>query len=386
MTKISSTGFQMSRLDERFQQLVQAIQNIFGSDINLDPNSIDGQTVGIYAESANNLDQLAQAVYQSFNPATAVGIALSRLVELNGLSRQPGSYSTVSLQCTGISGTLIPQGSLVNSADGSVTWVTQNDATIDDAGIILVDAQSSDMGPFAAAISTITDIQTPIYGWQTVTNLAPATLGNLEETDEQLRIRRALSTSKTAQGPVDAIRGALLNQPGVIQAMVYENITDNPDTNGQLAHSVYAVVQGGANQDILNTIWFKKPAGVNVIGATQGVVVDTAGFPHTMKFDRPILTNIYVIVNVKKRTGYPINGTALIKAALDTFGSATFSIGQAVIQSELYNPILQAIGMSGSILSLYIGTAPAPAGTVDIAIAYNALSNFDPAFITVNES
>jgi hypothetical protein len=185
---------------------------------------------------------------------------------------------------------------------------------------------------------------------------------------------------------VDAIRGALLNQLGVTQAVVYENITDAVDANGQPAHSVYAIVQGGADQTVLDTIWFKKPPGVNVHGSVSGVVVDTAGFPHTMKFDRPVATPVYIVANIKKRAGYPANGTALIKSALAAFGNEHFTIGQAVIQSEFYAPLLNAISSTGSILSLYIGTAPDPDATADIAIAYNALATFDAVRITVVES
>jgi hypothetical protein len=219
-----------------------------------------------------------------------------------------------------------------------------------------------------------------------VTNDQPATLGSLPETDEQLRIRRTLSTTSMAQGPLDAIRGALLNQLGVTQAIVYENVTDSVDANGQPAHSIYAVVQGGADQTILNTIWFKKPAGVNVVGSVTGTVVDTAGFAHTMRFDRPAPTPIYIIANVKKRTGYPANGAALIKAALVAFGQANYTIGQTVIQSEFYAPLLEAISMSGSILSLYIGTSAGPNSTLDLNVAYNGIASFDPSYITVNES
>jgi uncharacterized phage protein gp47/JayE len=386
ITKLTNEGLTVSRLPDRFAQLVAAIQLIFGTDINVDPNSVDGQTLGVFAESVNNLDQLVEAVYQSFNPQTAVGAALSRLVQLNGITRQPGAYSSVPLTCTGTQGTVIPAGSLAQSDDGSTTWQTTMDATIDNTGAIVVQAQAITMGSLAASIGTITKIATPIYGWQSVTNDQPATLGSLPETDEQLRIRRTLSTTSMAQGPLDAIRGALLNQLGVTQAIVYENVTDSVDANGQPAHSIYAVVQGGADQTILNTIWFKKPAGVNVVGSVTGTVVDTAGFAHTMRFDRPTPTPIYIIANVKKRTGYPANGAALIKAALVAFGQANYTIGQTVIQSEFYAPLLEAISMSGSILSLYIGTSAGPNSTLDLNVAYNGIASFDPSYITVNES
>lgn len=386
VTQLTSAGLVVSRLSDRLAQLVTAMQIVFGADINTDPSSVDGQTLGIFAESINNIDQLIEAVYQSFNPQTATDMALSRLVQLNGITRLPGSYSKVTLTCSGTQGTVIPIGSLVQSADGSETWKTLLNATIGGTGQVNVQAQPLTMGPVAAAIGTLTTIATPVYGWQTVTNAATATLGTSEETDEQLRIRRSLSTAYPAQGPIDSIRAALLNQVGVTQAVVYENTTDVNDANGQLPHSIYAVVQGGDDKTILTTLWFKKPAGVNILGWVTGTIVDTAGFPHTMRFDRPTATPIYIVANVKKRAGYPSNGAALIKAALVAFGTAAMQIGQPVIQSELYEPLLDSIWNTGSILSLYIGRSAAPTETLDLPIDYNALATFDPSYITVNES
>jgi hypothetical protein len=74
----------------------------------------------------------------------------------------------------------------------------------------------------------------------------------------------------------------------------------------------------------------------------------------------------------------------LIKAAIVSFAQSQFSIGDSVIQSELYAPIMSAIQNTGSILSLFIGLAPTPTTTTDIAIAYNAIADFDPGLITVN--
>ena len=87
MTQLTAQGFTRTRLDERLSQLQDAMRAIFGPNINLDPDTMDGQTLGIFAESTSNLDQLAEDVYHSFNPQSATGVALSRLVQLNGIRR-----------------------------------------------------------------------------------------------------------------------------------------------------------------------------------------------------------------------------------------------------------------------------------------------------------
>ena len=387
MSQINATGFSITSLADRLAALVQLAQNVFGNNINVDPNSYDGQTLGIFAESINNLDQLAQAVYNAFNPNTATGNALSTLVQLNYLTRQVGSPSYVPLVFTGTIGTVIPQGTIVQSNDGSNTqWSTLNDATIDNTGTITVQAQCTVNGPTQANAAILTVPLNPVYGVTSVTNTLQATPGNNLETDEQLRVRRNLSVAANGQGPVDALRGALMNLANVTAAEVYENNTDAVNANGQAARSIYCVVQGGANQDIWNTIWFKRSATVAVEGAVTGTVVDTAGWPHTMAFDRPTATPIYIIANIKKRTGFPVTGPAIIQAAIIAWALANISIGDAVIQSELYIPILESIANTGSILSLYIGTSANPTTTTDLTIAYNAIATFSTANITVNLS
>jgi uncharacterized phage protein gp47/JayE len=382
MSSLTSSGFVLATLSDRLAQLEAAMQAIFGPNINLDPNAVDGETIGIFGESIANLELLAQYIYQSFDPNTAIGAALSRLVQLNGIRRLPGAYSTVQVTCTGTQGTAIPASSLVQSADGSTTWKTTEDVTIDATGQATATAQASAMGPLAAPIGTLTIIGTPLYGWQSVTNTAAAVLGQLEETDEQLRIRRAQSTATPAQGIVDALYGALLNLTGVTQVVLYENPTGAVDANGMAAHSLYAVVQGGATADILQTLWLKKSVGPVLLGATSGQVYDSRGNPHTMYFDRPQSVNVYVTVNLTKRPGWPVDGAIRIANAIVAWGQANQKIGQDVVQSALYTPINGIPGIS--VTSLLLGIAPNPTASANLAVPFNGLAVFDPSRIVVN--
>lgn len=383
MTQLTSQGLTRTRLDERLTALQDAMRAIFGPNINVDSDTMDGQTLGIFAESTSNLDQLAEDVYHSFNPQSATGAAMSRLVQLNGIRRIEGTYSTVALLCVGQQGTVIPSGSLVKSASTNATFQTIAEATIPVDGQITVDAQASVKGLILAPSGTLTKIDTPIYGWQTVTNQMDAVPGSDEETDEQLRLRRRASTSTPAQSILDAMRGALLNIAAVLQAEVYENDEDTTDVvTGLPPHSIYCVVDGGANQDILDTIWLKKGSGVTLVGTTTGVVYDSKGNPHTMRFSRPTDVNVYVVVNLHTRSGWPTDGVQRIKDALTAWAVAEQIIGEEVIHSRLFDPINSVPGHS--IDSLYIGTAANPTGIANIAVPFDGLSRFDSTRIVVN--
>ena len=382
MTQLTSQGFTRTRLDERLTALQEAMRAIFGPTLNLDPDTIDGQTLGIFAESISNLDQLAEDVYHSFNPQSATGVALSRLVQLNGIRRIEGTYSTVTLRCVGSQGTVIPAGSLVKSTATNATFETTKEATIPASGEIDIAARSAVKGAVLAPAGTLTKIDTPIFGWQTVTNLLDAAPGRNEETDEQLRLRRRASTSTPGQAILDALYGALRNIPEVRQAKVYENDQDVIDANGLPPHSIYCIVEGGADADILRAIWLKKTAGTTTRGTTTGTVTDSMGNPHTLKFSRPTSVNVYVTVNLHTRPGWPTDGAQRIKDALTAWAVANQSIGEEVIHSRLFDPINSVPGHS--IDSLYIGTAVNPAGTANIAVPFDGLARFDSTRIVVN--
>ena len=382
MTQLTSQGFTRTRLDERLTALQEAMRAIFGPTLNLDPDTMDGQALGVFAESQSNLDQLAEDVYHSFNPQSATGVALSRLVQLNGIRRIEGTYSTVTLRCVGSQGTVIPAGSLVKSTATNATFETTEEATITASGEIDIAARSAVKGAVLAPAGTLTKIDTPIFGWQTVTNLLDAAPGRNEETDEQLRLRRRASTSTPGQAIVDAMYGALTNIPEVRQAKVYENDQDVIDANGLPPHSIYCIVEGGTDADILKTIWLKKTAGTTTHGTTAGQVTDSMGNTHTLNFSRPTDVNVWVTVNLHTRPGWPTDGAQRITNALTAWAVANQSIGEEVIHSRLFDPANTVPGHS--IDSLYIGTAANPAGTANIAVPFDGLARFDSTRIVVN--
>lgn len=382
MTQLTAAGFDRSRLDERLASLQVAMRSIFGDDIDLDPDTIDGQTLGIFAESVSNLDQLAEDVYHGFNPNSATGAALSRLVQLNGIRRIGGTYSTVDVLCVGQEGTVIPAGSAISSTATKTQFKTQAAATIGASGQVTISCKAVDMGAKLGPANTVTKINTPIYGWQTANNLTAAVVGRDEETDEQLRLRRTRSTSTPAQSIIDSLYGAVANIPEVLQCEVYENPTGAVDANGLPPHSVNVIVDGGLIADIATQIFTRVTLGVVQVGSVVTTVNDSMGNPHSIKFDRPVDVPIHVILNITKLSGWPTDGADRLKAALVAWTVANQRIGKNVIHSRLYD-CLNAIP-GHSITTMFIGVSAAPTLENDIAIAFNALARFATANITVN--
>tara|TARA_R110000822_G_scaffold84867_3_gene199022 strand:- start:5841 stop:7016 length:1176 start_codon:yes stop_codon:yes gene_type:complete len=380
---ITETGFNRKRLDLLLEELNDEVKSIFGDNLNVAPESPDGQVNGVVSESNANLWELAEQAYNAFNPSAATGVTLSNLVQFNGIGRQEASPSITELTVDGTNGVVILQGSLVSTSDTNSVFVTDEDVTLTGSPIT-VNATCNVNGPVAAAIGTITNIDTPITGWDSVTNLASAVEGTDEETDIQLRSRRAKSVGRTSQNLISSLAGELLSITGVTQLIILVNDTDSTDANGLDPHSFELAIIGGADQDIAEAIFLKKPVGIGTNGNTTIAVLDSQSISHNMKFERPPQITIYVDVTIDATTDYPVDGDDQIKQNIIDYANGVFQadrgfgLGQDVIYGELYTPINSVTGHT--ITDLRIATTATPTGTSNIAIALDEVSDF----LTVN--
>lgn len=233
--------------------------------------------------------------------------------------------------------------------------------------------------------NTITEIVTPVLGWDSVTNPLAASPGRLVETDEELRLRFRNTKLERSSNILDSLYSALLNVDGVQELAIYENDTDITDANGVLPHSFFPVVLGGSSQIIAETIWQNKPMGIRSQGNTIVAVLDSQGFLHNIGFERPNPVTVYVrmtlSLNPEADNPFPGDGVKQIQDKIITYAGDNFGVGKDVIFSRLYSPINEVPGHQ--INSLFIGTSPSPVGTSNLVIAFNAISNWESVNISV---
>jgi len=385
---ISETGFKRKRLDLLLEELNAEMKAVFGDNFNVSPESPDGQINGVISESNANLWELVEEAHNSYNPSAATGVSLSNVVQFNGITRLPATPSRVQLTLSGNAGLLIPVGSLVSTSDSSAQFSTEIDVTLDGIGNGVVFANAVDSGPVAALAGTITVIDTPLTGWDTVNNVSDADVGVEEETDVELRARRERSVARDAQAIIDAIFAEVAAVPGVTKTAVLENDTNITDANGLPPHSFNVLVIGGIDADIGQAIWLKKPAGILSFGTTTVQIFDSQGLSHDISFSRPTVIDIYVEVDLTVFPEYPAAGDELIKQAIVDYANGElvpgeeFSLADDVIYTRLYTPINEIIGHQ--IDALRIGITPVPVGTVNIPISATEISQFLVANIIVN--
>ena len=358
-------------------------RTIYGADMYLEADSQDGQWVAILALAMFDSMQVAAAVYNSFSPLTAQKDALSRNVKINGIARLVASYSTADLTIIGQAGTIILNGQAKDTLDQK--WNLPASVTIPVGGSIVVTATAAEVGAVSAAAGTINKIATPTLGWQTVNNVAAATIGDPVETDAELRRRQSQSTMIPSLSVMEGIVGAVASLAGVNRYRGYENDTNTTNADGVPAHAISLVVEGGTTQAIAEAIAAKKTPGTATYGTTSYTTYDQHGVPNVINFFRPTAATISIEVSLTTRTGYLSTTADAIKAALVAY-VADLLIGDDIYISKLYVPANlsnQAIGETFDVTQIRIKKNSGSWVTTNLTLAFNEIAQTALANVTV---
>lgn len=383
---IESTGFTLKRLEDILTEVNSGSKAIFGENLDVDPRSANGQFNGLLSGSYTDLWEGLQQAYNAWIQANSTGESLSNLATINGITRKPATSSTVELTVVGATSTFIPLGSLVSTDDGS-QFSIDADVTIGIGGTEVVDATSVLTGPVQAGINTITNIDNPVVGWATVDNLAAAAIGEDEETDSELRARMIRSKEKAATAIGESILAELLDITDVDEAIYLENVSNIVDINGLDPHSVKFFVDGGADADIAEVIFNKKPFGIATNGATTEAVLDSQGISHDIKFQRPSTVVIHVEVTLVEGQAYL--GEDAVKQAIVDYANGEliegrgFGLGADVVFSEMYVPLNDTSLGIEEVTALKIDIVDPPTGVVTIDIDFDEKASFDVANIDI---
>lgn len=389
---LTSTGFVPKPFAVCKDEIETSLKSVFGESIDLSAQSVFGQLTGIIAERESDLWDVAQDVYEAGNPSNVTGAAQDSLCALTGTVRDPATHSTVSLRLGGTAGTLVPEGKQASVTSTGVKFETLADATIIAVGTFTyvdVDAQAVETGPLPALAGSITTIETPVSGWDTVTNLLDAEVGADQETDADLRLRREVELRHAGGGALEAIRSRVLEVSGIQQCAVFENTTMVTDGDGLPAKSIEVVVHGTYDADSVREAIFGtaadprgKAAGIATYGTTSGTLTDSQGQNHTVRFSDATEVPVYMILNVSYDADtFPLDGTTQIQDAVLAFGQ-DLKMGRDIVSRAIS---AQAFSVTGVLdCEALISTTNPPVATTTIAIGIRQLGTFDSSRMTIN--
>lgn len=262
---VTSAGLVLKDYNELLADFQTAMNNAYAKDgnlINFDSSTPDGQLTNIVAQMGNDIRDFATSVYNSFNPDNCQGAVQDSRYAINFLTRKAGSFTIQNIDVTfdktvtltGLDGEASnPQavgGFIVSDGSNDNVWYLIDTVT-KPAGTYSLAFRSKNYGAYTPAIGTITTMVTIVPNISSVINsVAPTSLGQLEETNSEFKIRRSRSTVRPAQNNIDALYAEIMNMDTVKDCITWVNNTPYTDATGTPANTVWVIVDGGASDKI----------------------------------------------------------------------------------------------------------------------------------------
>jgi uncharacterized phage protein gp47/JayE len=356
--QVTSAGLEIEILANIITQLETDLKAIYGDDIIITQNSPDGQKINIIAQAGIDIRELIQAVYNSMDPDQAEGVLLDARCAINNITRRGGTYTIVPINIT-VDRTLDligldteydnpepPAGTYTVQDNAGNEFVLLNSDTLI-AGVHLLNFRSKIIGAITAVAGTIQTAKTIVLGVTAIDNPGAASIvGEDQETDVELKIRRSKSRANDSSGYLNGLEGALNALDAVTEARVYENFTKvDPDTRGIPANCIWAIVEGGVDLSIATLILAKKTNGCNMKGDESASITTPAGGTVTAYFDRPEPKDLYIRFDFKQIDPEATPDLAAVKQYIED--NLKFLIGQYADTSAVGIQAVAGINASG---------------------------------------
>lgn len=352
---LDANGLTVKTRTEIVTELETGLRGIYRPDMNLDQNSSDGQMVNIFAQMATDIRELLVQINNGFNPDKALGRILDERTTINNIERAGATFTTINITIT-CDRTVNLQGLDDSFSDiNGVGYTVQDNAgtqfiLIDSvtliAGTYTLLFRAKNIGRVETIIGTITNPVTIVIGVTNINNpTAPVSLGQNEETDAQLRTRRARSVSISSNGYLNGLLGLILSLDGVIDAKLYENYGDTTDANGIPEHCIWLIADGGSNSDIGNAIYERKSYGCDMKGDVEVNIITASDSLFVAKFDRPTSQNLYIRFEIKRTNPVHIFDLPSIKEYIEN--NVLYTIGEYAETSRLTTESVLGITAQG---------------------------------------
>ncbi len=303
---LGENGLSLKDYNTLLAELQNALNSIYANDgdfINFNSETPDGQLTNIITQIGSDIRELAQEIYNSFDPDKCSGVVQDSRYALNYITRNGGTFTIQNIDVI-VNQTVTLQGLDGNYNDVNATSYTVSDnagnlwylidTTTIQPGTSSLPFRAKNMGLVQPTIGTITTQVTTVLGVTSVINsVAPTSLGTEQETDAQFRVRRSRSTERKGQNNIDSMLSQILDLEGVSDAVTWVNTGQETDMTGTLPGQVWIIVEGGANSDIAETI-YANSCGHLTRGAVNVKVPAISGQVFDVNFDRATPVPLYL--------------------------------------------------------------------------------------------
>ena len=245
-------------------------------------------------------------------------------------------------------------------------------------------------GPLFVSAGALNLIVTNVNGLDSVINYATGITGRNAESDTELRVGLGTRQRQATSNEI-AIQNAIQRINGVQFARVYSNRAMTL-SNGRPPKSFEAVVVGGDDQNIAETIFDVAPAGIEPFGNIIREVTDSEGFVWQIGFSRPVNKYIWVRVGYARNPEeeLPIDVISAIQENILAWGKTGLNVGVDLIFQRLFRPVyyVPGIGYAEITVAATENLTPPLAGdyqSANIVIGETEIAVIDRSRITVQE-
>lgn len=292
---IESTGLIIPDTATIKEEVEGEFRTAFGEDLALTPESPEGVLAAVETEARDNVVRNNAELANQINPEYAGGVFLDAIAGLTALRRRSAEPSIVKAKLAGVPGSIIPAGTRAATVAGDVFYSKAN-LVLGKAGSGETYFYSGELDAIPAPAGSLTVIVDHVLGWETIVNDEAASLGQPVESDAIFRKRREDTLFLQGVALPGAICSGVLDVSGVRSMQFRENYTHEPmEIDGVTIppHCVYAVVDGGTDEDVATMLFTKKSLGCNWKGDVEiEVICPESGQPYLVRFDRPTLVPV----------------------------------------------------------------------------------------------
>lgn len=321
VSSIGPAGLTIDSLQTLIDSLTEQMQAIYGSDINVDSNSPDGQLIHIFCQTVSDLLELLQSAYNSFGYMQAYGTQLDQRLALLGIARKEGTQTTTPVLVTvnqaltlyGLDQTAQTVFTVIDTTGNQ--WQLVDTHVFSGAGSATLTFKAVIIGMIGVSANTITQQVTTVLGVTSINNptTAGSVIGTAEENDTQFKVRAGQSFSLAATGPADSVEAALNNIADVTDAFVVENYT-NGTVNTVPAHSIWCIVAGGTAAEIGQAIYAKKAPGCGMKGSQSYTITRPNGNSFVALYDLALSEDLYIKFSIIWRGGVALDNDSIVTA------------------------------------------------------------------------
>jgi uncharacterized phage protein gp47/JayE len=390
---VDSTGLTIKTIEDIKGEIEDDLLANLDPSLVMSPDQPLGQINAAHSKKLAELWELGQVAYNGFNRQAADGAQLDNVGDITGTPREVARKTRVLCTVNLNASQSYTPGQLKANVVGQPTntFVNESAITSTTSGNYSAWFVSEVFGPQVANAGTLTQITTPVSGWNSITNAADGVLGALAEEDGDYRVRQEDELFAGGSSSQDAIRVDLLQVSGVLSAYVYENVTMFTDASGVPAKACECIIFDGlvpaaSNNEIAQAIWNNKAPGLETYGTSFGTATDSLGVARTVYFTRSTIKNVYLEYDIKvDATKFPIDGIQQVKDAAVKAGDTGRKTDDDIVALALRAAVLQPVvkGVT-DVVAMRLGFAASPTNTENLTISAREIADFDTSRILVN--